>query len=146
MSIRLLTAGLQTEAEEKRRRQHYQAARLPNLQDTPSTRESAFLSGSGQRNTEPAPSVPSVPQAPQPRQVNLQARTAHNPWGVPGGIAARFGQGALRQPESHPIEEPQTTDTSQTIEPPATEQQTNETTQASTKDENASITIELQSH
>ncbi len=69
---------------------------------------------------------------------------------MPGGIAARFGKEALRQPEIAPIEEPQLTDAerAEEIEPPAIEQQTDETTedQASTEDENASITIELQSH
>jgi len=151
MSIRLLTAGLGIEAEETRRQQQYNVVREP--QNDPIPPEPSFLSGSGKRSVKPTP----PPQtSPPPRQVSLKARSTNNPWGIPGGIAARFGQDALQgqkeNVEPKEIEEQQETPKLTLQEPvqELTEEQTNEETnetaeQTSEQDENARITIELQS-
>jgi len=146
MSIRLLTEGLQNEAAETQRRQQYDVARAP--QTDPVSPQPTFLTGSGKKG-EAKPRELGVSSP--PRQVSLKKRATHNPWGVPGGIAARFGQESLQEqdsPEPEAIEEsPQTTEPAASTPAPEPEQpaeQEEANREASDEDENVRITIELQ--
>ena len=159
MSIRLLTENLEAEAVEIRRQQQYDVARVREPQNDPIQPEPSFLSGKGKRQEKPAETVVAPPR---PRQVSLKTRKQNNPWGVPGGIAARFGQESLKYQEE--TEKAQTEQQEERVETPeavvqepvrepeeapeeTTNKETEEITQqeASEEDENPSITIELQS-
>lgn len=157
MSIRLLTDGLQQEAAETQRRQQYDVARAREPQNDPVSPEPTFLTGSGKRQ-ELRPGPKPVVSTP-PRQVSLKTRSVHNPWGVPGGIAARFGKDSLQEsqitePEqTEKIEETPEVEATTTVSEPVerleeqpAEEEPVETKEegASDEDDNARITIELQ--
>jgi hypothetical protein len=165
MSIRNLTARLQEENVELRRRNQFSQSRSRPIApqqnsfvDSQPQRQATFMSASGRKNTsaEPAREVMPVFQTPV-RQVGLRAAPSEEGWHIPGGIAAKFGRNALQEPRSNnnqpkreaPVvisEKPQAAsqiETKNIPDEPRREKQPERTAQP---EEAARITIELQSH
>ena len=165
MSIRNLTARLQDENAELRRRNQFSQSRSRHITpqqnsfvDSQPQRQTAFMSASGRKNMpeEPARDIVPVFQAPV-RQVGLRAAPSEESWRIPGGIAAKFGRNALQEPgpnnhqfkQEIPVaipEKPQAAsqiETKKTPDEPRREKQPERTAQP---EEAARITIELQSH
>lgn len=162
MGIRNLTSQLKQETSESQRVQKFQSSRnlTPAAQDKPAgTKQTPFMAGRGQRHETQTSAPPPFPvEAPAPK-VGLKERENASAYGIPGGIAARFGREALNktpvtqqppEPEDVPEEplepveeiraEEDTTSVKETE--PAQEQER----EAEKDDDAARITIELQSH
>lgn len=166
MSLRNLTSQLQQETSEHTRSQKFQSARVVSApaKTQNANKQTPFMVGLGNRkeNGQEAetPALPIQQETHLPK-IGLKERAASTTYGIPGGIAARFGREALKAPVAPPQpiqEEPEETTPDPVQEDPIeevveaksedaaeTEAQEKER-EAEPEDDAARITIELQSH
>jgi len=158
MSIRNLTTQVHRETTEHQRVQQFQSVRsVPNTSPEPKkgvAKQTPFLVGTGTRkeiNPKKSADLIAPPPTAKP-QIGLKARTSQTTYGIPGGIVARFGRDALKQP----VVQTENKTTQPVQEELPTEEKTEETNELEltqdpeqervTEDEATRITIELQSH
>lgn len=153
MSIRILTTQLQRETTEHQRVQHFQSSRSvpgPKTQNNPA-KQTPFLTGTGNRQTSPQQEPVEAPIQQASPKVGLKERSQQTTYGIPGGIAARFGRQSLKEPVAQP-EQPKSVSPQEPLTKPVEDTQTTEPAQAqeqeraTEQDDSARITIELQSH
>ena len=159
MSIRILTDQLQQETTEFKRNQQFNSVRsVPQQEPQGQTQQTPFMVGAGKKK-ETVQETPTPPAPTQTPKIGLKERESQSPYDIPGGIAARFGRNALKEPivqpsAPAPIVEVEPEPVQKTItenQPEATEQttdttETQEQERANEEDDAARITIELQSH
>lgn len=165
MSLRNLTTQLQQETSEHTRSQKFQSARVVSApaKTENANKQTPFMVGLGTRKENgQAAETPALPiqQETQAPKIGLKERAASTTYGIPGGIAARFGREALKAPVAPPQptkEEPEETTPEPVPKDPIeevveakaedaeTEAQEKER-EAEPEDDAARITIELQSH
>ncbi|MBT4137836.1 MAG: hypothetical protein HOE48_07970 [Candidatus Latescibacteria bacterium] len=162
MSLRTLTTQLQQEKVEHQRVLQFQSAR--SIQDPQAQQEAPkqtpFMVGASNRKqrSENTPSeIPIQRQTASPK-IGLKERELETTYGVPGGIVARFGRNALKEPVVAPQELQEIVATESRSESVLNtpleeadksneeEAEPQEQEQAVEEDEAARITIELQSH
>jgi hypothetical protein len=159
MSIRNLTAQLQKETAEQQRAQKFRSARAIKEPEKKQglAKQTSFMLGIGNRSETPQPAASEAfiqNQTTRPK-TGIKEREPQKAYGIPGGIAARFGRDALKESAtpSQPII------TTETIPEPVQELSPEEETEttseveeapeqerATEQEEAARITIELQSH
>jgi hypothetical protein len=153
MSIRNLTAQLDQERTDFHRAQQFKTVRsgeVPDHRQEP-TKQTPFMTGGGYRNSVVQDHAPesSIQQQTTPPSVGIKERDQQTTYGIPGGIAARFGRYALKEPHTPPVPTteslPDTVDELQ--EERASENQSPQHQERVNEQEEATrITIELQSH
>ncbi len=160
MSIRNLTTQVHRENTEHQRVQQFQSVR--SVSPAPETKQSVakqtpFLVGTGNRKERvPDPSADLIASPPTTApKIGLKERASQTTYGIPGGIVARFGREALKQPAiqaENKTTQPEPVQAELPAEENTKEANALELAQAPeeqervTEEEATRITIELQSH
>jgi hypothetical protein len=157
MSIRNLTTQVHRETTESQRVQQFQSARsVPRVSEAKQSaaKQTPFLAGAGSRKEiVPEKSVDLIASPPTATpKIGLKERTSQTTYGIPGGIVARFGREALKQPviqtehkTAQPVQEELPAEENM-VETTELELAQDPEQERVTEEETTRITIELQSH